>query len=555
MTPEIDRRRLLGLASAAGTLALGSRLAGGSGGSDASAAAHPGSQPSPASQQSGDAEEAVVVAGVSAVRSMDPALAVDTETERVCRQVYESLLGVDLDTGETTALLARDWSVSGDGLTYEFRLREDVTFHDGTALDADVVVANIRRWGRLDALYGAGTLSRTVTTPFVAVFGGFLGEDACALESVEAADATTVTLTLSDPIVDLPQALTMAPFGIASAETLDDDDPDLVARRPTGTGAYRVVEIDDEQARLEAHEDHWDGAPQVPAVTVRTLPRAFDRLRELQRGAVDVYDYITADTLRPLVQSGRLILQRDPFSVLYLGFNLDHPVMSDVRIREAVAHAVDRDSLVQQHFLEGSRATRQFIPAALDVQSDDAERREHSRSAAEELLAEAGYDGEPLPFYYPMNATRSYLPQPEAIFAALAADLAAVGLRIEPRPVPWDDGYLDTMLGDEQRAMHLLGRNGGYRSPHSFFGPLFQQTGPEFRYDSAEVRDMLREARSTLDDEERADLYRQVAEHLAEDLPALPLVHPISGLALGGDVSDYPMSPVLIEPFREITLS
>lgn len=548
MTPEIDRRRLLGLASAAGTLALGGRLAAESGGSDASTAAHP------ASQESGDAEEAVVVAGVSAVRSMDPALAVDTETERVCRQVYESLLGVDLDTGETTALLARDWSVSDDGLTYEFRLRDDVTFHDGTALDADVVVANFRRWGRLDKLYGAGTLSRTVTTPFVAVFGGFLGEEDCALESVEAADATTVTLTLSAPIVDLPQALTMAPFGIASAETLDDDDPGLVARRPTGTGAYRVVEIDEQQARLQAYEDHWDGAPPASAITVRTLPRAFDRLRELQRGAVDVYDYITADTLRPLVQSGRLILQRDPFSVLYLGFNLDHPVMSDVRIREAVAHAVDRDGLVQQHFLEGSRATRQFIPAALDVQSDDAERREHSRGAAEELLAEAGYDGEPLPFYYPMNATRSYLPQPEAIFAALAADLAAVGLRIEPRPIPWDDGYLDTMLGDDQRAMHLLGRNGGYRSPHSFFGPLFQQTGPEFRYDSEKVRDLLREARSTLDDQDRAEIYRQVADHLAEDLPALPLVHPISGLALGGDVSDYPMSPVLIEPFREITL-
>ncbi len=173
---------------------------------------------------------------------------------------------------------------------------------------------------------------------------------------------------------------------------------------------------------------------------------------------------------------------------------------------------------------------------------------------AERLLEESGYDGEPLPFYYPMNATRSYLPQPEAVFAWVARDLTRVGLDVRPRPVPWNDGYVETLLEDEDRAMHLLGRNGGYRSPHSFFGPLFSQQTPEFNYDNEDVRDLIHRARSETDEEARNGLYREAAELIAEDIPALPLAYPISGLALGQDIADYPFSPVLHELFRDISL-
>lgn len=103
--------------------------------------------------------------------------------------------------------------------------------------------------------------------------------------------------------------------------------------------------------------------------------------------------------------------------------------------------------------------------------------------------------------------------------------------------------------------MHLLGLSGGFRSPHAFLGTLFGQGGREFNYSNPDLLELLNRARSETQEEARTELYRQAAELLAEDLPAVPLAYPISGLALGPRVADYPMSPVLNERFSEITLS
>ena len=556
-SPKLPRRRLFGAAGIAGVSGL-------------LAAHHRALElPASATPETASAQEdeeglsgAVVISSVSTVDSLDPALAVDTETERVCRQVFESLIGIDRETGATAPLLATDWEVSSDGLTHTFELRQDVTFHDGADLTAEAVAANVERWGRLDELYGAGNLRQSVPLAFESVFGGFLGDESCVFDSVEVEDDHTLVLHLTEPVVFLVQALTLPAFGIVSPETLSDEDPGLVSRSPTGTGAYRVAQYEPDEIVLEAYEDHWNGgsaaAAELPEdsapekVMVTAVPRSFDRLRDLQRGRVDVYDYITADNLRPLVQSGRLILQRDPFSILYLGFNLDHPVMAQAEVREAAARAVDRSGLVERFFLEGTRTAHEFVPAALGVQSEEARRYGRNMETAQELLEDSDYDGEPLPFYYPMTATRSYLPQPEAVYAAIAADLTEAGFSIRPRPVPWDEGYVDQLLGDEGRAMHLLGRNGGYRSAHSFLGPLFARATSEFHYDNEDVRDLIRKARGEEDEETRNALYREVTEIVSDELPALPLVFPISGVALGQRVADYPMSPVLHELFRDV---
>src|SRR5699024_9751180 len=117
------------------------------------------------------------------------------------------------------------------------------------------------------------------------------------------------------------------------------------------------------------------------------------------------------------------------------------------------------------------------------------------------------------------------------------------------------DGYIDQLMGDSDRTMHLLGRSGGLRSPHAFLGRLFGHLSREFNYRNDELSQLLNDARAETEEEPRTELYREVAEVIASDLPALPLAYPISGLALGPRVADYPMSPVLNERFNEIVLS
>lgn len=545
---ELSRRRFLGVASAAsGALTLTS-------GAGAIGAAQP--QPE---EENPDADARphghIVIASMSAPQSLDPGLATDTETERILRQIFEPLLGIEADTGAVAPLLATEWEVSDDELTYTFTLRRDVVFHDGTELTPEAVATALERAGRLDQLYGSGNLSRLSALAFPTVFGGFIGDDDCVLESVEASGSRTVVITLTEPVAFLLQALTLPAFGIASPEVLSDSDPGMVSRTPIGTGPYRLVPSADEHTVLEVYPDYWGSAGGPEQVVVRPLPKSFDRLRELNRGEVDVYDGITADNLRSLVQSGRLLMQRDPFSVLYLGFNMDHPVMGEDLVRQAAARAVNRPALVENYFLEGSRPAYQFTPAALGVHSDAALRHSYDLTEAQQLLTDSDYDGEPLSFYYPISTTRNYLPRPEGVYAWVAGNLSAAGFSIRPKPVVWDEGYIEEMMSDEDRAMHLLGLSGGYRSPHAFLGVLFGHGGREFNYTNDEVLELLNEARAQTQEEPRAELYREVAELLAEDLPAVPLAYPISGLALGPQVADYPMSPVLNERFAEITLS
>ncbi|GAB3843541.1 ABC transporter substrate-binding protein [Nesterenkonia populi] len=551
---HLNRRGFL-LASGAGAALLSTA-------STAAPAADPQGADETGNDDGAPASGELIIGAVSAVGSLDPGLAVDTETERICRQIFEPLIGIDQETGGVAPLLAEDWETSADGLTCTLRLREGVTFHDGTELTAEVVVANFERWGQLDYLYGFGTIASSTPLAFPTVFGGFLDQETCVLESVEAEDDHTVVLTLSEPVAYLLQALTQPAFGIAAESVLSESDPGLVSRNPVGTGCYQLAERaeDERSLRLTAFEDYWGESPAAATVTVRALGKSFDRLRELNRGRLDVYDHITADNLRPLVQAGRLILQRDPFSILYLGLNLEHPVIGQHEVREAIARSVRRSALIESLLLDGSRSAFQFTPPALAVHSDDAPRYDRSLTTAAELLEEAGYDGEPLRFYYPMATTRSWLPRPEAVYASLARDLTEAGLVIEPRPVRWDDGYVEEMLADDDRALHLMGRNGGFRSPHSFFGPIFGQNGlgmpsREFHYQSEEAWDLMDQARAEQDDEARDELYRELAEVIAEDIPAVPLAYPISGLALGQRVSDYPMSPVLNERFADVALT
>lgn len=541
---SLNRRGFLGAVTAAG----------------AASAIVPSAQasaPTPPTEEGSDetplASDHLVIASLSAPVSLDPGLAADMESQRVVRQVLEPLLGIDTNTGAPAPLLAEEWDISQDELTYTFTLREGVIFHDETPLTAETVVANFQRWGELNEIYGE-RLEHTVVLPFVAVFGGFADEDSCVLDEVEATDEHTVVVHLKEPTAHLLQAMTMPAFGIVSAEVLNASDPLLIESQPVGTGAYQLVpEADGLHFRRFA--DYWDTEAQGPAeVTIRPITRSFDRLRELQRGRVDIYDGITANNLRSLVQAGRLIMQRDPFSVLYLGFNLDHPVMADKEIREAAAHAVNRPALTRSVFLEGTQSAYQFTPPALTIEAEGIQRYDFDPELASELLNDSDYDGEPLDFFYPITATRTYLPQPEAVYATVAANLTAAGFVLRPRPVVWEDGYLDQLLDDENRAMHILGRNGDYRSPHSFFGSLFGQRSKEFNYDVADVRELLDTARAETDEDERAEIYGQAAEQLAEDLPALPLAFPISALALGQRVTDYPMSPVLNERFVDIQL-
>jgi peptide/nickel transport system substrate-binding protein len=486
--------------------------------------------------------------------STDPALTNDVETQRLARQVYQTLIGIDHETGETIPALADDWTISATGHEIAFELAEDVTFHDGTELTAEVVVKNFQRWSTVDELLGAPLLRRTGRLPFSVVFGGYASEDTCLLESVEVTDDLEVTLTLTEPVPRLIDALTHPAFSITSPDSWAEFDaalPDGLPMVPmAGTGPYQWGDTSEATIELTAVEAEHD-------VAVLTVPNLHERLYGLSTQQLDVFDAVAPAVLRELVQAGYQVLQRDPLAVLYLGINQAHPVLSNLHVRQAVAHALYRTDMVDDLHLDGSYVAHQFNPPSLLERSDDVVIYDANVGRARNLLDVAGYDGEPIEFWYPTGAERVYMSQPQKLYAHLSGRLAAAGFNIVAKPVPWDEGqYLSNVLAESSsRGLHLLGRNFFVRDALYVLAELFEHPNGEFGWENPAVTEALAAARIEQDPEARTALLTAVEEAASLDLPAVPLTFPITALASGHTVEFYPISPVLDEQYARVKLS
>lgn len=510
--------------------------------------------PSPAETLSPNSGAQVFRIGVPAkALTTDPAVTNDVETHRLARQVYQTLIGVDEETGETIPQLAQEWTLSEDGRELVLELASGVTFHDGTELSADVVVENFQRWGNADALLGS-QLTNLGRLPFSVVFGGFLSEDACLLDSVESTEELQVTVTLRQPVTNLISALTHPAFSITSPTSWADFDKALGNGLPliplAGSGPYRWGATDGATIQLTAVDADHD-------VEVLSVPNLHERLYGLSTEQLDVFDAVSPMVLRELVQSGYQVLLRDPLAVLYLGINQAHPVLANLHVRQAVAHALYRTEMVDTLHLEGSYVAHQFNPPSLLERTDDVVTYNADVSRAADLLAVSGYDGEPIEFWYPTGAERVYMTQPQKLFAHLSGRLTAAGFNIVAKPIPWNDGtYMSSVLGQTTgRGLHLFGRNFFVRDAFYVLADLFEYPNKEFGWTNPAVTEALAAARTEEDPEVRIELLQRVETAISLDIPAVPLTFPITALASGHRVEFYPISPVLDEQFARVRLT
>ncbi|MGO2067257.1 ABC transporter substrate-binding protein [Glutamicibacter arilaitensis] len=542
----------------------------------------------------------------------DPAIVADNESFRVTRQVYETLIDIDPDTGGAVAGLAEAWTESPDGLRYTFTLRQGVLFHDGTELSAKAVVANFNRWENLSA-----TLRADSTQGFTDVFhfgsdipklptvedlekefqgvegpteaelaaqqlrlkqleelatqyktdlfeGKSKGGTASYFESVKATDTYLVTLNLRRRLPGLIEALTLPGMAIAAPSALTDGPKENPAQslstKPVGTGPYTFVSNKDGVVRLEIFKDYWNQSrlaenkthPEVALIS--SVPSPYNREGALLADEIDGFDMVSVDTMRTLVRNAKVVVQRDPFSVLYLGMDQRNKWLAKPEFRMAIAHAVNRTSLAEKLFLQGSKNASTLLPSALSIPAPE-ETPNHDTTKAKTLLADLGYNGEEIEFAYPLRVSRNYLPLPERTFAQIADDLAAAGIRVKPRPIAWTDGYVQTVQSKDFNGLHLLGFSGGYRSADDFLSGILSSKENEFGYTSPLLDSQIMLARSIPAGEAQTAAYADILTILNADLPVLPLVFPISALAFNGNVTFYPPSPMLNECYADVQMT
>ncbi|MEV7573037.1 ABC transporter substrate-binding protein [Pseudarthrobacter sp. NPDC089323] len=494
---------------------------------------------------------------------LDPALSSDVESQRITRQILEGLVGVDQTTGKPTPLLATEWSESNEGRSYTFTLRKGVVFQDGTPFNADAVCVNFNRW----FAFSAELRRQAPGSSFKGVFKAHSDEpDLSIFKSCTALSEHTVRIDLTQRFTAFLQALTLPAFAMASpaalaagtADVLDQDrgGPPLsaFATSPVGTGPFSLASWDAESVTLVTNKAYWGERGQIATINFLAYNHPQLRLQALLDGKIDGYDAVTVGNFDQLVKRGKQIVQRDPFSVMYVGINQEVPVLQNLKVRQAIEMAIDKETLIRKFFIDNTAKATQFVPPKISGFNNDAPELGHDLAKAKEYLKEAGYAGEELKFYYPLNVTRPYLPTPEKVYAELSRQLTAAGFNVRPVPVEWSEGYLQKVQSPGDHALHLLGWNGSYSDADNFVGPLFGEKNGEFGYQDPQVFSKINRARGLPEGQERDEQYHTINAQIAATVPAVPIAFPISALALSDRVVGYPASPVLNEVFTKVQL-
>ncbi|CAM3560107.1 ABC transporter substrate-binding protein [Stackebrandtia soli] len=506
-------------------------------------------------------------------KSLDPSLASDGETFRVTRQVFETLL--DHERGGSTIVggLAETWSTSEDGTQWSFTLREGVKFHNGEDLTAEVVCLNYDRWFNWSGNYQSAAMSAY----WQDTFGGFAeneSKDAPEPNYVgcSASDDLNLTIEVKNPSSRLPGGFTLASMAIHSPEsikTYDEQAPEgddaaaltypeysQTVGAAHGTGPYMYKEWDkaNHTVTVERFDDYWGEKAKIKTVVFKTIPKENDRKQELLSGGIDGYDLVAPQDIAELEKAGVQVPTRDPFNLLYLGFNQtmdgkDTP-LADKKVREAIAHAINKDKIISQVYPAGTTPAKEFMPPTLSGWSDEVTEYEYNVDTAKEMLADAGAEDLTLDFCYPTDVTRPYMPSPESIFENMKADLQEIGITVEDKPLTWAPDFLDT-TAEGGCSLYILGWTGDYNEAYNFLGTWFAANDPAWGFNDKDIRDKLAEADAEPDPEARLPLYIEANNLIMDFIPGVPIAHSSPSIAFAEHINPPTTSPLTQEDFAE----
>jgi peptide/nickel transport system substrate-binding protein len=519
----------------------------------------------------GDAAEgATLTFGTSADPVvLDGALVSDGESLRAIDQMFEGLVTLEPGTTEVQPGLATDWEVSEDGLEYTFNLEEGVKFHDGTDFNADAVCFNFDRWYNFKGSFQNPAASYYWQT----VFGGFSdGKTPSLYESCEAEGESTVTLRLTKPSASILSALSLTNFTFASPEALQQYDADegkvdaegifrptgtYATEHPTGTGPFKFESwTRGDRLVMVRNEDYWgDIEGNITELIFQPIADPAARLQALQSGELQGFDLVDPQDYETIESNDQLqLLNRPAFNVGYVGFNQAVEPLDDLAVRQAIAHAINREEVVEGFYAGQGVVAKEFMPPEVFGYAEDVTEYEYDPEKARQLLTDAGYD---LPvqidFAYPTDVERPYMPDPQANFEAMVSDLEDCCFKVEQKSAPWDPDYLDN-VSNGRYGLYLLGWTGDFGDPDNFVGTFFQTPQEAWGFENKEIFDILDRAEQETDEQTRIELYEEANRMIMDFLPGLPYVHTKPGLAFAANVTGYRPSPVSLEPFSVVTV-
>lgn len=451
--------------------------------------------------------------------TLDPVQGTTTTVDNIVDYMAETLIGIDAKGG-LVPLLATEWSVSADGLSFDLKLREGVVFHDGTPLTADVVAWNFAR-----------LRDPAVNVPRRGVY--------TVIDDVEVTSSHSLRLHLSNPYPALDGALTQSTAAIISPASVDVEGNSYEnVTRPVGTGPYTFTSrAFGERIEVARFDGYWGELPYYGRVIFQVIPEATTRESLLLSGQVDLILLPPTSDIPALNANPAVEVVMGPSNrTIFIVINTTKPHLDDVRVRQALNYAVDKEAIVEGILfgaavpMDGPMAASLFGYHATGMYEYDPER-------AKELLAEAGVEPGTLVLDF-MSPTGRYV-QDFPASQAIANYLADVGVRANVRTMDWPT-YIATMTQPpetNETNLHLLGWAPAFMDASQQMQQFHPSQHPPRGlatsfYDNPEAKRLIDEAASTIDPAERERLYAEVSELIWSDAPwiflwvqSFPMVH------------------------------
>ena len=444
----------------------------------------------------------VVMIIESSPTNLDPRVGIDGYSERIDGLIFDDLLDRDEKFNVKPALAER-WEIP-DPLTYIFHIRSGVRFHNGQPLTSRDV-----KWTFDSLLTKKIRSTKASTYRFV--------------DHIETPDETTVVFHLKEPFASLLWNLSDGAMGIVPYGSLGE-----MSQHPIGSGPFRVVSAEqDKDVVLGRNDGYWGERARLGRVQLLVTPDMTTRALELRKGSADIaINALTPDMVLTLEKDTNLAVLRAPGTILsYLGFNLRDPILGDVRVRHALAYALDRGPMVKYLWRDFAQPAYSILPVQSWAYDGNVPHYEHNPEQANQILDNAGFRS--------VNGVRFHLTMKTSteestrlMVAVLQQQLRAVQIQLDIRTFESATFFSDVTKGAFQ--LYSLRWIAGNEDPDFFEYAFHSSKVPPNGanrgfYVSPRLDTLIDKARAELDQNTRKELYAEIQQILAEDLPYIDL--------------------------------
>ncbi len=474
----------------------------------------------PAQPAAAGKQELTIVQGADP-ETLDPQAGSTRSALNVSGAVAETMVKIAFtESGPTPApVLATSWRQVNE-TTWEFKLRENVKFSNGEPFDAETVKYSIGR------IQDPAEKSRSF-------------KYAASVERVEVVNPTTVNLITKAPAplipLDMSQVYLVPPKYTAQVGSQE------FANKPIGTGPFKLVEwVKDDHATLEANPDYWGGKPKLDRVTFKSIPQAATRSAAVRTGQADVVFPLQTSDVNVLKDVSGIKVETSPSERLaYIKLDqASDPIMKDVKVRQALNYAVDKNAIVEHVFqnyatvLQGQGISAQYFGFNPNVQAYP-----YDPDKAKQLLAEAGY---PNGFSTVLWTSRGRYQLDFETAQAVGGMLQKVGVNVEVKPLEWAVYIKD--LTDKKLTPMVYAAWATYPDADPMFDVFLKGTSYTYT-DIPQFDALVKQARATMDEKKRLELLRDAAKMQHDEAMAIFLVQPQNIYAVSDRVQGFKVLP------------